>query len=69
MSADSTAIWAVSRSRISPTMITSGSARTIARRPVAKVSPTLVETCTWVMPVDLVLDGILDGDDVLLRAC
>ncbi len=50
VSADSTAIWAVSWSRISPTMITSGSARTIERRPAAKVRPTLGETCTWVRP-------------------
>ena len=50
VSADSIAICAVSRSRISPTMITSGSARTIARRPVAKVRPVLAETCTWVSP-------------------
>ena len=41
VSADSTAILAVSASRISPTMITSGSARSIARSPVAKVSPAL----------------------------
>src|SRR5918992_438242 len=37
--ADSTAICAVSRSRTSPTMMMSGSARTIERRPAAKVSP------------------------------
>ena len=33
------AICAVSRSRISPTMMMSGSARIIERRPVAKVRP------------------------------
>ena len=36
VSAASIAICAVSRSRISPTMMTSGSARIIERRPVAK---------------------------------
>ena len=39
VSADSIAIWAVSWSRISPTMITSGSARTIERSPAAKLRP------------------------------
>ena len=39
VSADSIEIFAVSTSRISPTMITSGSDRTIERRAVAKVSP------------------------------
>ncbi len=46
VSAASTAMWALSRSRISPTMITSGSARTIARSPVANVSP--VRSATWI---------------------
>ena len=41
VSADSMAILAVSASRISPTMITSGSARSIARSPPAKVRPAL----------------------------
>ena len=41
VSADSMAILAVSPSRISPTMITSGSARSIARRPPANVRPAL----------------------------
>ena len=66
VSAASTAICAVSRSRISPTMITSGSARIIARRPLAKVSPAFGLTWTCVTPVDLALDRVLDGDDVLL---
>ena len=44
VSADSTAMRAVSRSRISPTMITSGSARTIERSPAAKVRPVFVDT-------------------------
>ena len=48
--ADSTAICAVSRSRISPTMITSGSALIIERRPEAKVSPPFFETCSCVSP-------------------
>ncbi|MNC88299.1 hypothetical protein D3C83_41000 [compost metagenome] len=39
MSADCTAISAVSGSRISPTMMRSGSWRRIERRPRAKVSP------------------------------
>ena len=50
MSADSIAIWAVSRSRISPTIITSGSARIIERRPVAKVRPVLLFTWTCLTP-------------------
>ncbi len=48
--ADSTAICAVSRSRISPTMITSGSWRRIARRPRAKVSSVRGFTCVWPTP-------------------
>ena len=44
------AMRAVSASRISPTMITSGSARSIERRPLAKVSPDLAFTCSWLMP-------------------
>ena len=53
MSAASTAICAVSLSRISPTMMMSGSARIIARSPLANVSPAraLIWTCvtpsTW----------------------
>ena len=50
VSAASMAIWAVSRSRISPTMMMSGSARIIERRPEANVRPALVLTWTWVMP-------------------
>ena len=41
VSAASIAIRAVSASRISPTMITSGSARRTERSPVANVSPAL----------------------------
>jgi hypothetical protein len=50
VSAASTAICAVSRSRISPTMMMSGSARIIERRPEANVRPAFGLTCTWVMP-------------------
>ena len=50
VSAASIAIRAVSASRISPTMITSGSARRIERRPVAKSSPALRLTFSWLMP-------------------
>jgi hypothetical protein len=45
VSAASIAIFALSRSRISPTMMMSGSARTIARSPVAKVTPARSKTC------------------------
>ena len=48
--ADSMAIRAVSASRISPTMMMSGSARSIERRPRAKVSPPFGFTCIWLMP-------------------
>ena len=48
--ADSTAIWAVSRSRISPIITMSGSHRRIERKPAAKVRPALGLTCTWLMP-------------------
>ncbi len=44
------AIWAVSGSRISPTMILSGSWRRMERRPRAKVSPFFSLTGIWVMP-------------------
>ena len=50
VSADSIAIWAVSRSRTSPTMITSGSERTIERSPEAKVRPALTLTWTCLTP-------------------
>ena len=50
VSADSTAIRAVSASRISPTMITSGSARTIERSPAANVRPCFAATCSCVRP-------------------
>ena len=41
---------AVSRSRISPTITTSGSCRNIARKPAANVMPTFAFTCVWPMP-------------------
>ena len=44
------AICAVSRSRISPTMMMSGSARIIERRPLANVRPALGLIWTCVMP-------------------
>ena len=50
VSADSIAILAVSVSRISPTITTSGSARSIARRPVAKVRPVFGFTWTCLIP-------------------
>ncbi len=51
------AISAVSRSRISPTMMTSGSWRRKARSAEAKVSPTLLLTLTWLMPGRLISAG------------
>ena len=43
-------VLAVSASRISPTMITSGSARMKLRMAAAKVQPILGLTCTWRRP-------------------
>ena len=48
--AASTAMCAVSRSRISPTMITSGSARSIERSPTSNVTPALGAICICLMP-------------------
>src|SRR6267378_3251108 len=45
------AISAVSRSRISPTRITSGSCRTMCRRPVAKDRPIFGFTAIWLTPL------------------
>ena len=50
VSAASIEMRAVSPSRISPTMITSGSERTIERSAVAKVSPARGLICTWLTP-------------------
>ena len=44
------ATWAVSGSRISPTMIMSGSWRKMARSTTGKVAPILARTGIWVMP-------------------
>ena len=44
------AIWAVSVSRISPTRMTSGSWRRIARRQAANVKPTLSLIMIWMTP-------------------
>ena len=65
MSAASIAIRAVSASRISPTMITSGSARRIERRPLANVEAGAAVDAHLLDAVELVLDRILDRDDVL----
>ncbi len=64
VSADSTAIRAVSASRISPTMITSGSARSIERRPVGEGEAGLGVHLDLVDARHLVLDRVLDRDDV-----
>ena len=58
---------AVSVSRTSPTRTTSGSWRRTARRPRLKVMPVRSWTCTWVMPGQLHLDRVLEGDDVAVR--
>ena len=52
-----TAISAVSRSRISPTMMMSGSWRRKARRAEAKVSPVLGFMLTWLIPVTWISTG------------
>ena len=61
------AISAVSASRISPTMMMSGSWRRTERRPLAKVRS--IFGLTWICPTpfELVLDRVLNGDDVFLR--
>jgi len=46
----SMAMWAVSLSRISPTMMTSGSARSSARKALANVQSILGLTCTCRRP-------------------
>ena len=40
---------AVSASRVSPTMMTSGSWRSKARRPLSNVRPAMLLTCVWLM--------------------
>jgi len=44
------AIWLVSRSRISPIRMTSGSWRTMCRSPVANVRPIFGLTAIWLTP-------------------
>ena len=46
-------ICAVSRSRVSPTRMTSGSWRRKERRAAAKVRPTCSLICTWLTPLRL----------------
>ena len=50
-------ISAVSRSRISPTMITSGSCLKNERSAEAKVMPCLTFCCTWLMPSTRISTG------------
>jgi hypothetical protein len=50
VSAALTAISAVSKSRISPTMMTSGSCRKKERSAAAKFRPMSSCICTWLMP-------------------
>jgi hypothetical protein len=57
VSADSTAIWAVSRSRISPIRTMSGSDLRIERRAEANVSPALGFVWTWFTPGSLYSTG------------
>ncbi len=48
-----TPISAVSKSRISPTMMMSGSCRRKVRRAAAKLRPMSSCICTWLMPAKL----------------
>ena len=57
-------ILAVSPSRISPTITTSGSERRIDRSAAAKVRPGLLVDLHLVDAGEPVLDRVLDGDDV-----
>ena len=66
VSAACTAICAVSGSRISPTMILSGSWRRIERRPRAKVRPFFSFTGICSTPGQLVFHRVLDGDDLVV---
>ena len=61
-----TAISAVSRSRISPTRILSGSCRRIDRRHWAKVLPIDASIGTWIDAVDVVFDRVFGGDELVL---
>ena len=60
-----TAIWAVSRSRISPTRMLSGSCRRIARRAGGERQVDLVVDRALDDAVDVVLDRVLGGDDLV----
>ena len=68
VSADCTAIRAVSTSRISPTRMTSGSWRRIDFSPPAKVMPGLLVDLDLVDRGEDVLDRVLDRHDVALGA-
>ena len=59
-------ISAVSRSRVSPTRILSGSCRRMARRQAAEGDADLGVDRHLHQPVDVVFDGLLGGDDLLL---
>ena len=58
------AIWAVSRSRISPTRMTSGSCRRMARRAVGEGQVDFVVDRALHDAVDFVFDGVFGGDDL-----
>ena len=68
VSADCTAIRAVSTSRISPTRMTSGSWRRIDFSPPAKVMPACSLIWIWLIDREDVLDRVLDRHDVALGA-
>ena len=67
VSAARMAMSAVSRSRISPTMMTSGSWRTMCRRPGGERQADLRIDVDLVDPVHLVFHRVFDGDDLLVR--
>ena len=60
------AISAVSRSRISPTMMTFGSPRRMLRSPLAKVRLISGLTAIWITPEQLILDRIFHGHNAAL---
>src|SRR5438094_21641 len=63
------ATLAVSRSRISPTMMMSGSWRRIERSTVAKSSPICGRTCVWLIDaVEVIFDRVLDGEELAVAA-
>ena len=69
VSADWIAMRAVSRSRISPIMMMSGSWRTMRAQRVGEVEPDLRLGLDLVDAFDLVFDRIFDGDDLDVAAC